>query len=96
MPREKITPDRSSYAGRVAAKLRAEREKRWSSVQAFADHLRATQGVEVKPKTLYAYEVGKANGGADVPISLLPVFAKAFGFKSPGGWLPTIDPEQDE
>ena len=91
-PREKLPPYLRTYAGQVSARLRAEREKRWTSVQAFAEHIKTSQGVTIHWRTLYSYEQGKAHGGADVPIGLIPVFSRAFGHKTPGGWLPPYDP----
>lgn len=67
--RARSEPDLSTYSGRVAARVRALREKRRMAVDDLADDI----GVAVQ--TMYGYENGKSR----IPTDLLPAFAKAFG-----------------
>ena len=86
-PRPKNEPDLTTYAGRVAARLRYLRERRnWTIAD--VQEMLADEGHQVPVSTLYAYERGKSGGGVDLPYHLIPVFAGLFGFKTAAGWLP--------
>jgi hypothetical protein len=88
MPRPKDVLDTSTYSARVAQTLAELRERHCGSVEELQRHL-AEHGHEVSKATLYAYERGRANGGSDVPLDLLPALAAAFNFKTATGWLPS-------
>jgi hypothetical protein len=45
-------------------------------------------GRRVPLATLYAYERGKDAGGVDLPLELIPLFSKIYGFPRSGAWLP--------
>ena len=87
MSRDPVKPEKKTYGGRVAARIRTLRSDRGWSVEDLCERL-ATAGVPVEPQTLRSYERGKGRGGSDLPMNLAPAFAEAFGFKRPGGWLP--------
>lgn len=87
-PRQKKPErDTSTYAARVSLALEQQRVKRGWTVEDLQTALKAA-GVSVPMSSLYAYEVGKANKGVDVPVNLYPAIAQAFGYKSAAGWLP--------
>jgi len=86
-PRPQREPDQTTYAGRVAARLRQLREKRGWSIGNVQDLL-AERGHVIPSSNLYAYERGKAGGGVDLPVNLYPAIAHLYGFKTANGWLP--------
>lgn len=88
MSRNKRIPNTSTYPGRVASRLTELRLKAGWSIEDVKARLSA-MGVEIPASTLYAYERGKDGGGADLPLSLVPTFAKLFGYAAANGWLPS-------
>ena len=88
MPRPRSEPDLSTYAGKVAARLRELRSKRGWSIEDLQTALSA-EGYDVPVSTLYAYEKGKSRkAGADLPWRLVPAIAKVYGYSTDHGWLP--------
>ena len=87
-PRPRKDRDLSTYSARVSHALEQARKKRHWSVEDLQKAIKSAGGPEVPESTLYAYELGKANKGVDVPLNLLPAISKAFGYKSAAGWLP--------
>lgn len=87
-PRPKKTRDLTTYSARVSHALEQFRKKRHWTVEDLQAAIKAAGGPEVPVSTLYAYELGKANKGVDVPLNLFPAIAKALGYKSAAGWLP--------
>lgn len=67
--RARVEPDTDKYSGRVAARVRALRDKRGWSVEELAHK------VGVADQTMYGYESGKR----DIPPDLYPDLADAFG-----------------
>lgn len=67
--RARVEPDTRTFSGRVAARIRALRDKRGMTVDDLADKI----GIE--PSTLYGYESGSRKPDPD----LYPKFAEAFG-----------------
>ena len=88
-PRPRKDRDIKTYSARVSLALEQARVKRSWTVEDLQTAIKAAGGPEVPISTLYAYELGKANKGVDVPMNLFPAIAKAFGYKSAAGWLPT-------
>lgn len=86
--RPKKEPSDDTYSGRVAIRLRALRESRGWSVKQLHEHLKDA-GRPVPVSTIYAYELGSAANGVDLPLDLIPIYAEAFGFKTASGVLPT-------
>jgi hypothetical protein len=85
--RPKTEPSDENYSGRLAIRLRALREARGWSVADLQEHLKDA-GRKVPVSTIYAYELGTAANGVDLPWDLVPVYSKAFGFKTASGVLP--------
>lgn len=79
--------DQSTYGGRVAARIRELRIARGWSIPEMLGHLEQ-EGISIPVPTLYSYERGKIDKGADLPMNLVPVFAALFGFQTAHGWLP--------
>jgi ribosome-binding protein aMBF1 (putative translation factor) len=88
-PRPRKDRDLKTYSARVSHALESARVKRGWTVEDLQTAIKAAGGPEVPISTLYAYELGKANKGVDVPMNLFPAIARAFGYKSAAGWLPT-------
>ena len=87
MVRPKRKPDLSTYAGRVAARLRELRESKGWSIADVQQRL-ARRRHKIPASTLYAYERGKAGKGIDLPVDLIPVVAALYGYQTAAGWLP--------
>jgi transcriptional regulator with XRE-family HTH domain len=87
MPRPTTPIDQSTYAARIAARLRELRTSAGLSIEDVQTKL-ARLGREVPVASLYAYERGKDAGGVDLPHALIPLIAKVYGFTSAGDWLP--------
>lgn len=85
--RPKVEPSPKTYSGRVAIRLRSLRESRGWSVKELQEHLKAA-GQSVPTSTIYAYELGSVANGVDLSWDLVPVYSKAFGFKTANGVLP--------
>lgn len=49
------------------------------------------EDLQIPQSTWYAYEKGKDQGGADLPIDFIPIVAVAFGTRSATSWLPSMD-----
>jgi transcriptional regulator with XRE-family HTH domain len=83
MARKFKPPNTSTYTGRVAAKLRELRLKRGWSVDDVRDRL-AMRGIEVSAQAIYKWETGLR----PVPVDVIPVIARIYGYGTAGGWLP--------
>jgi hypothetical protein len=87
MPRPLGSTIATTYGARVAGRLRELRlQREWS-----VDHVRARLaklGARVSVQTVYAYERGKAGGGVDLPLELVPIIARLYECEHPGDWLP--------
>lgn len=76
-------PDKSTYSGRFAARLRELREKRKLTVQEAAQLVRDS-GHELTDRAFYNWESGKYFP----PTNALPAIAAAMGVKTVGGLFP--------
>lgn len=77
--RARVEPDISTFSGRVAARIRALRDKHGMSVEDLA------RKVGVGVQTIYGYETGKRKTDPD----LYPKIASAFGL-SVTAFLPKL------
>lgn len=75
MGRKPSSPDSSTYAGRVAARLRELREKKGLTVEHMVNSLNTLHGANIKPVTYYTYEAGSR----DLPLNLFPAVASVLG-----------------
>lgn len=82
MPREK-KPNRSTYSGRISARIRELRKAKGMTVEELRDALRAS-GVEIGLSTTYGYENGNHRPDPDT----YPALAKVLGCKSVREFLP--------
>lgn len=92
------TPKLKSYGSMVSARLRELRLSRKLSIEQFRDKLAEhgmiqENGDRLAQSTVYSWERGKDNAGADLPVDYYPVIAAIYGFKSPHGWLPDQVPK---
>jgi len=78
---------RTDYSTQVSRRLRELRHASGLSPREVCDKLRR-QGHDVPLSTLYAYERGKDNHGANLPLRMVPAVARIFGFDTPAEWLP--------
>lgn len=82
------TPDTSTYAGRVCARLRELRIGNGWTMEDFRARL-AQHGHNIPLSSCYAFERGSAMaGGSDLPLNLFPVVARIYGYTTSVGWLP--------
>jgi len=72
-------PDTTTYAGRVAVRLRELRERKGWTVKQAAEHL----GIK-SDKTLYSYE----DGSRELSMALIAKVAEVYGYSTVPGWLP--------
>jgi len=77
-------PDLSTYAGRVAARLRQLREKTGLSVEELADRLHLLTKTPIDKFRIYKWESGRASP----PYDFLPYLAEALGLKTVRALLP--------
>ena len=75
------------YGGRVGARLIELCERRGMSAHDLAEKLVAKK-IKISWQTVYAYQKGKDAGGADLPLRLVPIIGKIFGYNPPTSWLP--------
>ena len=72
MPRPSKEPDTSQFSGRIAARIRAERERIGLSVEELAAKIEGA-GYSIAAPTLYHWE----NGNRRPDLDALPFIAKA-------------------
>ncbi len=76
--RDKAT--RETYGARIGERLQNLREKLgWNRAASVADGLRDQWGVKVAESTVYSWERGAENGGADMPPYYYPYVADVLG-----------------
>lgn len=78
--RRRVEPDLSTYAGRLAARIRELREAKNLKVHELADKL------GVSAARIYAYESGER----EIPTDLYPPLAKALGCKTVADFFPPL------
>lgn len=93
MGKERKELDTSSYGSLIAERLRELRDKHGFSMEKFRDKLaehgaKQPNGDRIPYSTVYSWERGKENAGADLPVEMYPVIARIYGYKHTGGWLP--------
>src|SRR5690349_4375696 len=80
--REPKTPDKTTYTGRCAIRIRAERKRRGMSVDELRDGMNR-HGYSISTSNLYAWERGMVN----IDLNAIPAISKALGV-SPHDLLP--------
>jgi hypothetical protein len=83
-----VEPDTTTYPGMVAARLRALRLTRGWTVKELREKLEQ-EGESVSLCAIYAWERGHGAGGNDLPLRMVSVVARIYGYLSPTGWLPS-------
>lgn len=99
MAMHRVTHTEVHYGAMVAKRLRELRDDKGWSIDDFRDRLKMhgvcrPDGSPIPTATAYSYEQGKDNGGADLPMNMVPVIGKIYGYSSPHGWLPREYPDE--